>query len=76
MISKPVIEKKVTYASLGTYIGTAVLLIVAEAVNKDATLISGLPDWAEALIVPVIPSLITFLTGYRTAHTPRPDLEA
>lgn len=72
--AKRPIEKKVSYASAATYLGLVVGLTVLEAVSKDASLISGLPDWAEALLLPIVPTAITFLTGYKTAHTPRPDL--
>lgn len=71
--AKPV-EKKVTWATVGTYLGSVAGLAILNAVSSDATLISGLPDWLETLLLPVIPAGIAFLSGYQARHTPRPDL--
>lgn len=74
--AKGPVEKKVAWASVGTYLGLVVLLAVVNAVNADATLISGLPDWLETLLLPLVPAMVSFLGGYTAKHTPRPDLEA
>lgn len=71
--SKP-IEKKVTWSAVGTYLGGVALLAVLNAVNSDASLISGLPDWLEAIVLPLIPGVVSFASGYFARHTPRPDL--
>jgi hypothetical protein len=57
-----------TAAALG--IGAAVL----NDVEADHTLLGGLPAWAQALALVVIPPVATFLAGYKAKHTPRPDL--
>lgn len=67
------IEKKVTAATIATYFGSVVMLAILGAVSSNPLLISGLPDWIEAILIPVIPALVTFFTAYRTAHTPRPE---
>lgn len=66
------VEKKVKAATLATYFGSVALLAVLGAVNSDPLLISGFPDWIEAILIPVLPALVTFFTAYRTKHTPRP----
>lgn len=71
--AKP-IEKKVTTSAIAAYLGVMVLLQILGAVSGNPLLIDGLPDWLEAIIIPVIPAAITFLTGYQTKHTPRADL--
>lgn len=66
------IEKKVKTATVATYIGSVIILAVLGAVSSNPLLISGLPDWIEAILIPVIPALVTFFTAYQTEHTPRP----
>jgi hypothetical protein len=39
-------------------------------VKADNSLIPG-PAWVQALVLVVIPTGISFLTGYKTRHTPR-----
>lgn len=65
------VEKKVKAATVATYLGSVIVLAVLGAVSSNPLLISGLPDWIEAVVIPVIPALVTFFTAYRTAHTPR-----
>lgn len=66
------VEKKVKAATIATYLGSVVILAVLGVVSSDPLLISGLPDWIEAILISVLPALVTFFTAYRTAHTPRP----
>ena len=68
------VEKKVTWAAIGTYLGGVALLAVCTAVGSDPGLISGLPDWLESLLLPLVPAAVSFLGGYTAKHTPRPDL--
>lgn len=67
------IEKKVKAATVATYVGSVIILAVLGAVSSNPLLISGLPDWIEAILIPVIPALVTFFTAYQTEHTPRPE---
>lgn len=71
---KKPIEKKVTWSAAGAYLAGLVGLAVLQLVGADPTLISGMPDWLEAIILPMVPAAISFLTGYNAKHTPRPDL--
>jgi hypothetical protein len=71
---KPPIETKVKAATAATYLGVAALLAVFGVISDNPLLISGLPDWVEALIIPLVPTLITFLSAYNANHTYRPDL--
>ncbi|MEU5863476.1 hypothetical protein ABZ815_20065 [Nonomuraea sp. NPDC047529] len=70
---KPV-ERKVTAATAGSYLGLLTVLTVLQTVNTDLDLIAWLPDWLESLAIPLLPGLITYVSGYKTKHTPRPDL--
>ncbi|MER6505926.1 hypothetical protein ABT158_03895 [Nonomuraea sp. NPDC001636] len=70
---KPV-ERKVTAATAGSYLGLLAVLTVLQTVNADLDLIAWLPDWLESLAIPLLPGLITYVSGYTTKHTPRPDL--
>lgn len=66
------VERKVTVATVASYLGFVALLAVLNAV-ADANLISELPDVAEIFLAPVLPTLITFVSGYAAKHTPRND---
>jgi len=68
------IEKKVTWSAVGTYLGSVAAVAVLTTVSGDPGLISGLPDWLEALLLPLIPTAVAFFSGYSAQHTPRPDL--
>lgn len=55
---------------------TALLSIALEILNDvkaDNSLIPG-PSWFQAIVILVIPTVVTFVTGYRTRHTPRSTL--
>ena len=67
------VEKKVTAATIGSYLGFAALLAVLNGV-ADANLVTALPDVVEVLVAPMIPAAITLVAGYVARHTPRPDL--
>ena len=73
---KPPVEWKVKMASAGTYLGSVAGLAVLQALNADLSLIDFLPDWAETLIAPLVPTGIAWFAGYAARHTPRPDLPA
>ena len=60
-----VIEAKVassTLVTLAASIGVAIL----NGVLADSTLLGGLPPVVQALVLGVIPPLVTFLAGYAT----------
>ncbi len=68
------IERKVTAATAGSYLGLVAVLTVLQTVGADLDLIAFLPDWLESLAVPLLPGLITYVSGYKAKHTARPDL--
>lgn len=70
------VEAKVKTTTLATYLTTFGLTVLVYVVqNVDHALLLGfLPRWAESLLLPMVPSLIIFVTGWATRHTPRPDL--
>ncbi|MET9245640.1 hypothetical protein [Nonomuraea sp. NPDC003709] len=70
---KPV-ERKVTGATVGSCLSLLAVLTVLQTVNADLDLIAFLPDWLESLTVPLLPGLITYMSGYKAKHTARPDL--
>jgi VIT1/CCC1 family predicted Fe2+/Mn2+ transporter len=69
-----VVEAKVKSAAVATYLVSVAALAIVNAVTSDASLLGPLPDWAEALVVPVLPAAAAFLAGWNARHTPRPDL--
>jgi hypothetical protein len=65
------IEAKVaasTAASAAAGIGVAIL----NDIEADHSLLGGTPAWLQALLLVVVPPLVTFLAGYQARHTPRP----
>ncbi|MFI6737272.1 hypothetical protein ACIBI9_30470 [Nonomuraea sp. NPDC050451] len=72
---KPNVERNVTAATAaGSYLGLLAVLTVLHAINADLDLISFLPDWLESLSIPLLPGLITYVSGYKAKHTARSDL--
>lgn len=70
------VEKKVTWSTVGAFVGFSALIYVLELVASTPLLLTPLPDAVEPLALGFIPSVVTFLAGYRARHTPRPDLAA
>lgn len=64
------VERKVKAATWASYLGLVGLLAVLNAV-ADTNLVTGLPDWLEVFIAPLIPAGITFVAGYQAKHDPR-----
>ena len=64
------IERKVTAATVATYLGSVGLLAVLNGV-ADTNLITALPDLAEVFIAPMVPAAIALVAGYIARHTPR-----
>jgi hypothetical protein len=70
------VERKVTMATLGAYLGGVVILAVVNAFtsNDNQLLLATLPDVVEPFLLPVVPAVVTFISGWASKHTPRPDL--
>jgi hypothetical protein len=74
--SRPPVEAKVKWTSLGGFLGSVGLLAVLQAVDADHSLITFWPDWAEAISIPLLPTAIAAVAGWKAKHTARPDLPA
>lgn len=68
------IERKVSWASAGAYIGSVAGIAVLEAVTRDPVLVSPIPDVLEPFVLSLVPAAIAWFAGWRAKHTPRPDL--
>jgi hypothetical protein len=68
------VERKVSWASVGAYLGSAAALGLLEAVTDQPALVSPLPDPLEPFVFAIIPGLLALFAGWRAKHTPRPDL--
>lgn len=60
-----VIESKVIVSSLVTLVAGCAAAVLNE-VETNATLLGGLPPWAQALVLCLVPPLLTFAGGYAT----------
>lgn len=70
MQSAPV-EKKVTAATAGTYVGSTALLAGLAAVQDNARLLEWMPDWITPFVLGVVPAAIAFASGWKARHSPR-----
>lgn len=66
----PPIESKVKAATTAT-LSASLVLAVLNDLNGDAKLLAPLPGWLQAVIIAVLPTAITFLSGWQARHTPR-----
>lgn len=73
---KAPVEKKVTWATVGAYLGGLALMAIVNAVSSDPGLVGALPDALEMFVVPLVPTVVAFVSGWVARHTPRPDLPA
>lgn len=71
------VEAKVWWATAGAYVAGVAALAVVNAFTGDdnALLLASLPDAIEPFVLPVVPTVVAFVTGWLARHTPRPDLE-
>lgn len=69
------VEKKVTAATAGTYVGSTALLAGLEAVEDHAELVSWMPPGLAPFVLALVPAAITFVSGWATKHTPRGVIE-
>lgn len=66
------VEAKVKAATGAAVLVGAGIALLNWAVG-DSQLMGSLPSWAQALATIVVPPLVTFLSGWKAQHTPRPD---
>jgi hypothetical protein len=62
--------RKVTAASVGTWLGGVALLAILQAVGAHPLVLPGLPDWVDVLVAPLVPAAVAFVSGYVTKHAP------
>lgn len=67
------VETKVRASTAATAVLGMVMAAVTWAQDHPESL-PALPRWAQGLILLVAPPLVTAVSGYLAAHTPRPDL--
>jgi hypothetical protein len=66
------IETKVKAATSATFV-VSLLIAVLNGVVADDSLLKPLPAWLQPVIIAVVPTLVTFLSGWNAAHTPRAE---
>jgi len=67
------VEAKVKWATAASYVGSAGVLAVLEAVRDQPALVSGLPSWLGPLVLAVVPAAVTAVAGWQARHTPRTE---
>ncbi|MFJ1657146.1 holin [Streptomyces anthocyanicus] len=65
------VEKKVSAATAGTYVGSTALLAGLEAVEGHAELVSWMPSALAPFVLALVPAAITFVSGWAAKHSPR-----
>lgn len=70
------VETKVWWGTLGFYLAGVVVLALTNAftANDNQLLIAAMPDVIEPFVLPAVPAVVGFITGWAARHTPRPDL--
>ena len=69
------VEAKVIATTVAAaLVGVAVTLL--NEIPGNASLMGSVPGWAQGVITVAVPPLLTFVTGWLTKHTPRPELGA
>ncbi len=67
------VETKVQAATSLTLLASMAVSVL-NAVTNDSHLLGSLPPLAQFVILTCAPTLLTFLGGYVSPHSPRPDL--
>lgn len=61
------VEAKVKAAAIGQFVLGLVLVAVVGGLT-DGNLVAELPDWATALVAPILPTLAGWVAAYSAAH--------
>ncbi len=64
--AKPV-QRKVAASSVGTYVGSLLLVALVQGL-QDGSILTFLPPTVAALVAPIIPAVLTFVVGYTTTN--------
>lgn len=70
--ARQVIEQKVKVSTAATFGVSAAIAVLNQTAGDDA-LMGSLPPWSQTLVLLVVPPAVTFLSGWKARHTPRPD---
>lgn len=73
MAAAPV-EKKVTAATAGAFVGSTGLVASLVAIQDNARLVEWMPDGLTPFVLGAIPAALTLVGGWVTKHTPRTGL--
>jgi hypothetical protein len=65
------VEKKVSAATAGTFLGSTALLAALEAARDNAELVGWMPPSLAPFVLALVPTAITFVSGWAARHTPR-----
>lgn len=65
-------EAKVKSATAATFL-VSLLIAVLNGVVADDSLLQPLPAWLQAIVIPLVPAGVTFLSGWQAKHTPRSE---
>ncbi|PSK58008.1 hypothetical protein B0E38_01853 [Streptomyces sp. 111WW2] len=68
-------EKKVKAATAAAYVSASGLLGALAAVQDNARLLEWMPDSLAPFVLALVPASITAAAGWKSRHTPRPDLD-
>ncbi|MFI1734053.1 holin [Streptomyces acidicola] len=69
MANAPV-ETKVRAATSATFL-VSLVIAVLNAVAADNALLGPLPSWLQPIVIALLPTGLTFLSGWQAKHTPR-----
>lgn len=74
--TKAPVEQKVVASTGAAYVAAFFLTAFINGAQSEdhALLLGALPEWVEVVLLPLLPAVATFLSGYMARHTPRPDL--
>lgn len=64
------IEAKVKSATSATFV-VSLVIAVLNAIVADDSLLQPLPSWLQPFIIALVPTAVTFLSGWNARHTPR-----
>ncbi|MFH8369206.1 holin [Streptomyces sp. NPDC018031] len=65
------VEAKVKAATTGTLLVSLLLAVLNTAQEDGGALLDPLPEWLQAIVIALIPPVVTFLSGWQARHTPR-----
>ncbi|MGW4705004.1 holin [Streptomyces sp. NPDC004285] len=71
MAQNKTIETKVKASTVAAFLASTGLLSMLAAVQDNARLLSWMPDSVSPFVLALVPTAITFVSGWTAKHTPR-----